>query len=98
MSRDPWQGVWEGIDLAVDICGIYLEACQSSERGSEGRVEWFHVPTCDEAGQTAAARHTSSPGVQPVPLPGSHQQLVFVFLSYFCSSSFSLSFSLQLAL
>jgi len=41
--------VWEEvIDLTVDICGIYQEVCQSSERGSEGQVEWVYVSTCDE--------------------------------------------------
>lgn len=43
--------VWEVIDLTVDICGIYQERCQSSERGSEGTVEWFYVRMCDEAGR-----------------------------------------------
>lgn len=43
--------VCEVIDLSVDICGIYQEGCQSSQRGSESRVEWSYVRACDKAGR-----------------------------------------------
>lgn len=39
------------IDLTMDICGIYLEGCQSWERGSEDRVKWFYVRQFDKAGR-----------------------------------------------
>lgn len=71
--------VWEVIDLAVDICGIYrLGLSVMREEGSEVREVWCEYVWRDR--QTAKARQTGSLKVHYASRPVWHKQLVLFFL------------------